>query len=91
MLSERYRAEQTELDNKITVLKSAMESAGQSVEDAGKWVKLIQQYNDIIGLDAPLLNTLIGKVVIHEAAMGPDGIREQEAEIYCRFVGKIDL
>nr|WP_326172493.1 DUF4368 domain-containing protein [uncultured Oscillibacter sp.] len=62
-----------------------------SVEDAGKWVKLIRQYNDITGLDAPLLNTPVEKVVIHEASTGPDGIREQEAEICCRFVGKIDL
>ena len=91
MLSERYQAEQTELDDKITTLKSRMESADQSAEDAGKWVKLIRQYNDITELDAPLLNTLIDKIVIHEATKGPDGVREQEVEIYYRFVGKIDL
>ena len=91
MLSERYQAEQTELDDKIATLKSKMENADQSVKDAGKWVKLIQQYSEITELDAPLLNTLIEKIVIHEATKGPDGIREQEVEIYYRFVGKIDL
>ena len=91
MLSERYQAEQTELDDRIAALKSAMESADQSAEDVGKWIKLIRQYNDITELDAPLLNTLIEKIEIHEATKGPDGIREQEVEIYYRFVGKIDL
>ena len=91
LLSERYQAEQTELDVKITSLKAAMESDEQSAEDAGKWVKLIRQYSEITELDAPLLNTLIEKIVIHEATKGPDGVREQEVEIFYRFVGKIDL
>ena len=54
-------------------------------------MKLIQQYSEITELDAPLLNTLIEKIVIHEATKGPDGVREQEVEIFYRFVGKIDL
>ena len=91
LLSERYQAEQMELDTKIASLKAAMENDKQSAEDAGKWVKLIQQYSEITELDAPLLNTLIEKIVIHEATKGPDGVREQEVEIFYRFVGKIDL
>ena len=90
MLSERYQTEQSELDDKIAALKSAMENADQSAEDAGKWVKLIRQYSDITELDAPLLNTLIEKIVIHEGTKGSDGVREQEVEIFYRFVGKID-
>ena len=91
LLSERYQAEQAELDDKITALKAAMESAEQSAEDTGKWVKLIRQYSEITDLDAPLLNTLIEKILIHEKKKGPDGIQEQEVEIFYRFVGKIDL
>lgn len=91
ILSERYQAEQAELDTKIDSLKSDMESAKQSAEDAGKWMKLIRQYGGITELDAPLLNTLIEKIVIHEGTKGPDGVREQEVEIFYRFVGKIDL
>jgi hypothetical protein len=30
------------------------------------------------------------KIVIHEAAKSPDGCREQEIEIFYRFIGKID-
>lgn len=90
LLSERYQTEQAELDDKITALKAAMEGAEQSAEDAGKWVKLIRQYSEITELDAPLLNTLIEKILVHEGKRGPDDIREQEVEIFYRFVGKID-
>ena len=82
MLSERYQAEQAELDSRITSLKSAMEQTDQSAEDARKWVALIRQYSEITELDAPLLNTLIEKIVIHEGQKGEDGIREQEVEIF---------
>lgn len=68
-----------------------MENAKQSAEDAEKWVKLIRQYSEITELDAPLLNTLIEKILVHEGKRGPDGIREQEVEIFYRFAGKIDI
>ena len=91
LLSERYQAEQMELDDKIAVLKSVMEDDKQSVEDAEKWVKLIRQYSEITELDAPLLNTLIEKILVHEGKQGPDGTREQEVEIFYRLAGKIDI
>ena len=90
LLSERYQTEQAELDDKIAALKAAMESADQSAEDAGKWMQLIRQYTEITELDAPLLNTLIEKILVHEGKKGADGVREQEVEIFYRFVGKID-
>ena len=34
--------------------------------------------------------TLIEKITVHEAVKGEDGSREQEVEIYYRFIGKID-
>lgn len=45
----------------------------QSAEDAGKWIKLVRQYSDISELDAPLLNTLIEKIVIHEGKKARTG------------------
>ena len=41
-------------------------------------------------LTAELLNTLIEKITVHEAVKGEDGSREQEVEVYYRFIGKID-
>ena len=90
MLSEKYQGEQKELDAKIQQLHEAMETATQTVADAGKWVELMKQYVNPTELTAELLNTLIEKILVHEAVKGEDGGREQEVEIFYRFIGKID-
>ena len=41
-------------------------------------------------LTATLLNAVIEKILVHEAVKHDDGSREQEIEIFYRFVGKID-
>lgn len=90
MLSEKYQQEQAELEAKLLTLRTEAENAKQSAADTEQWIKLIQQYQDIQELDAPLLNTLIEKIVVHEGTKGPDGMRNQEIDIYYRFVGNID-
>ena len=90
MLSEKYQGEQKELDEKIQQLHEAMEAAAQTAVDAEKWVGLMRQYVNPTELTAELLNTLIEKIFAHEAVKGEDGSREQEVEIFYRFIGKID-
>ena len=41
-------------------------------------------------LTAEFLNTVIEKIVVHEAVKGTDGNRKQKVDIYYRFIGKID-
>ena len=55
-----------------------------------KWLAIIKKYNGITELTAPLLNALIEKIVVHQAVKHDDCTREQEVEIYYRFIGKID-
>ena len=90
MLSEKYQGEQKELDEKIQQLHEAMEAVAQTAVDAEKWVGLMKQYVNPTELTAELLNTLIEKIFVHEAVKGEDGSREQEVEIFYRFIGKID-
>ncbi len=90
MLSQKYQAEQSELIDKIDRIKAELTTERQTASDAEKWVALIKQYSHPTELTAELLNTLIEKIVIHEATKDADGMREQEIEIYYRFVGKID-
>ena len=90
MLSEKYQGEQRELDVKIERLHEAMETAAQTAVDAEKWIGLMKQYVNPTELTAELLNTLIEKILVHEAVKGEDGSREQEVEIFYRFIGKID-
>ncbi len=89
MLSEKYQTEQRELDEKIALLKADMSSEQQSAEDAQKWLALIRQYANPTELTAELLNALIEKIVVHEAVKKYSN-REQEVEIFYRFIGKID-
>ena len=84
------RANNKELDEKIQQLHEAMEAVAQTAVDAEKWVGLMRQYVNPTELTAELLNTLIEKILVHEAVKGEDGSREQEVEIFYRFIGKID-
>ena len=90
MLSQKYQSEQQELVEKIDRLKTELASEKQTTADAEKWIALIKQYANPTELSAEMLNTLIEKIVIHEATKGTDGTRTQEIEIFYRFVGKID-
>ena len=90
VLSGKYQSEQAELDEKIEQLQSAIATESQNAADAEKWIALMKECVNPTELTAELLNTLIEKIVVHEAAKGEDGSREQEVEIFYRFIGKID-
>ena len=90
MLSGKYQSEQAELDEKIERLQSAITTESQNAADAEKWIALMKECVNPTELTAELLNTLIEKIVVHEAVKGEDGSREQEVEIFYRFIGKID-
>ena len=90
MLSERYQSEQRELDEKIRKLEEETEAVMQSAQDAEHWITLIKQCSHPTELTTELLNTLIEKIVVHEAVKHEDGSRKQKVDIYYRFIGKID-
>ncbi len=75
MLSQEYQAEQQELIEKIDKLKADLATEKQTTADAEKWIALIKQYSNLTVLTAEMLNTLIEKIVIHEAVKDPDGTR----------------
>ena len=89
MMSQKYQTEQQELVEKIERLSAELESEKQTTVDAETWISLIKQYANPTELTAELLNTLIEKIVIHEATT-LDGMREQNIDIYYRFIGKIE-
>ena len=89
MMSQKYQTEQQELIEKIERLSAELESEKQTTVDAETWISLIKQYANPTELTAELLNTLIEKIVIHEATT-EDGVREQDIDIYYRFIGKIE-
>lgn len=90
MLSEKYQAEQAQLDDQIAKIQAVLDSDQQDTENAGKWISLIREMAYPTELTATLLNAVIEKILIHEAVKHEDGSREQEIEIFYRFVGQID-
>ena len=89
MMSQKYQTEQQELTEKIERLSAELESEKQTTVDAETWISLLKQYANPTELTAELLNTLIEKIVIHEATT-VDGMREQNIDIYYRQIGKIE-
>ena len=89
MMSQKYQTEQQELTEKIERLSAELESEKQTTVDAETWISLLKQYTNPTELTAELLNTLIEKIVIHEATT-EDGVREQNIDIYYRLIGKIE-
>lgn len=90
MMSANWQKEQAELESQISELSGKVEAEKENASNARKWVELMKQYTDLQELTAPLLNTLISKIVVHHPQKAEDGTMEQEIEIFYRFVGKID-
>lgn len=90
MLSEKYQNEQNELATKIRQSTEAAEVDAQTEDNAEKWVALIRRYANPTELTPELVNALIEKILVHEAVKSKDGAREQEVEIFYRFIGKLD-
>jgi site-specific DNA recombinase len=90
MLSGKYQSEQVELDGKIQQLQAVIAAESQNEADAEKWIAVMKECINPTELTAELLNTLIEKIFVHEVVKSEDGSREQEVEIFYRFIGKID-
>ena len=88
-LTAKCQQEQDELIELVKTLSTKLQEAKEDVSNRKKWIELIKQYTDPQELTAPLLNALIEKIVIHEAVKTENG-KEQEVEIFYRFIGKID-
>lgn len=89
LLTAKCQTQQIELDAKIDELRSAINVDGENCENAKQWIALLKQYTDPTELTAELLNKLVEKIVVHEAVKGEGNSREQEVEIYYRFIGKV--
>ena len=90
MLTVKYQQEQDELHERINSLNVMLKEEKKDVSNKEKWIALIKQYTEPKELTASMLNSLIEKIVVHEAVKTEDGMREQEVEIFYRFIGKID-
>jgi len=82
----KYQAEQSRLESRVKELEKQLSSLKQNEDNGQKWVDLISKYADLQELDAPIVNELCEKILVHEAQR-VDGIRTQKIEIFYRFIG----
>ena len=90
ILSGEYETEQTELEQQIPALQTALEVFTMESSKTGSFIKLVKKYTDITELTPTILNEYIDRIYVHEVDKS-SGDREQSVEISFNFIGRIDL
>jgi len=86
----QYQAEQQSLKEQVDELSKKLAVLGEIHDNSQKWIELIAKYKDLQELDAPIINELCEKILLHQAYK-IDGKRVQKIEIFYRFVGKLPM
>ena len=89
LLSADYEQEQAELEQFIEDSKNDI-AAFDDTDRAGQFLELARKYTDFSVLTAPMINEFIDRIIVH-APDKSSGEREQEIEIYLKFIGKFDV
>jgi len=84
----RYQKEQEQLSVRVQELKKRLCLIGETRDNSRRWIELIAKYKDLQELDAPIINELCEKILIHEPEK-INGKRTQKIEIFYRFIGNI--
>lgn len=90
MLSDKYESEQADLEVKISEAESQIAEADAQATAADDFLKVAKSFTDFSTLTTPMLNEFVDKILVHEAVK-VNGEREQEIEIYLKFLGKVEL
>lgn len=91
MLSTKLQTEQTQLTAEVQSLKDSMAEKEKTTGDVDGFMEVIRSMEQIVELDADILNALIDRIDIGEKTTGEDGQVFQRIDISYRFVGKLDL
>ena len=84
----QYQAEQKCLKAEVSELSRQLAVLGEVQNNSQRWIDLIAKYAELQELDAPIINELCEKILLHQAQK-TDGKRVQKIEIFYRFVGKL--
>ncbi|MGN0107514.1 MAG: DUF4368 domain-containing protein, partial [Hominilimicola sp.] len=90
MLSEEYENEQSQLEIEIEQMQSELNVYEEDKDRINHFLELAKKYTDFSVLTPSMINEFIDKIVIH-AADKTRGEREQEIEIYLKYIGKFDI
>ena len=71
-------------------LAAEISKSDKVYENIEQFLPLIWKYTGITELTPYILNELIERIVVHEKAVGSDGVKTQQVDIYYKFVGCIN-
>lgn len=89
-MSSGYEREQEALKAQREALSAVISQGNEVCKNVEHFLPLIRKYTDITQLNAHILNELIEKIVVHEKQVDEDGVKNQEVDIYYKFIGYID-
>lgn len=90
MLSAGYETEQAELDAAIAEDESRLAAYDTDTDRVEQFLALARKYTDFSVLTNQMILEFVEKIIVH-APVKVDGEREQEVEIYLKFIGKFDV
>lgn len=90
MLSDKYEQEQADIEERISDAETQIAESEAKATAPDEFLKLAKGYTDFSKLTTPMINEFVDRILVHEAVK-VDGEREQEIEIYLKFIGKIEL
>lgn len=91
LVSGKHEDEQWKLGRRIEEIEKRLATDDDAKRNAERFVSAIQNYKDLLTLDAELLNRLIEKVTIGQPTLDEDGELQQEITIYYKFIGKFEI
>lgn len=90
MLFNDYDNEQKQLKITIEQTQNELKEYEEDNDKINQFLKLTKKYTDFSVLTPVMINEFIDKIIIH-AVDKSSGEREQEIEIYLKFIGKFDV
>lgn len=90
LLSGEYEREQIELDASAGMAQAGLDAFNEDTARADQFLALAKKYTDFTELTTPMLHEFVDRILVHEAEKsGCD--REQEVEIFLKFIGRFDV
>lgn len=86
-MSANFEKEQSELSERIKVLKEELDAAQKETADIGKFMRLVKKYTEISELTPEIVRCFIDKILVHASEAGKKC--SQKIEIIYNCVGAI--
>lgn len=78
------------MEEAIVKAQAELDAFNEDTEKAGQFLALAKKYTDFTELTTPMLHEFIDRILVH-APDRSSGEREQEVEIYLKFIGRFDV